>query len=56
MAREAKYKIGDRVVFEFENKEWVGDIKDVKTFDVGYPSYYIYDLWFSELNIISKEE
>lgn len=56
MAREAKYKVGDTVVFEIDYGKFVGVIKDVRVYPMGYPSYLIYDLWVSEVDIIRKEE
>ena len=52
--REPKYKVGDRVKFEFDGGTWVGTIKDMKE----YPScwnYKIYDFWHNEWDIIGKE-
>ena len=53
--REPKYKVGDRVKFEFDSGTWVGTITDMYE----YPScwnYKIYDFWHNEWDIIGKEE
>ena len=53
--REPKYKVGDRVKFEFDGGTWVGTITELYE----YPScwnYKIYDFWHQEWDIIGKEE
>ena len=53
--KEPKYKVGDRVKFEFDGGTWVGTITELYE----YPScwnYKIYDFWHQEWDIIGKEE
>ena len=51
--QEPKYKIGDKVEFEFDGGTWVGTITDTKKFPSCW-NYKIYDFWHNEWDIIGK--
>lgn len=53
--REPKYKIGDRVEFEFDGGTWVGTITDMYEYPSGW-NYEIYDFLHNEWDIIGMAQ
>lgn len=49
--RNPKYKIGDKVSFDFDGGTWVGTITDIYEYPSGW-NYKIYDFWHNECDIV----
>lgn len=52
--RVPKYKVGDRVKFNFDGGTWVGKITELCEYPSGW-NYKIYDFWHNEWDIIDVE-
>lgn len=53
--RNPKYKVGDKVEFNFDGNTWIGVITDLYEYPSGW-DYKIYDMWHAESDILSLIE